>query len=251
MVAIAGETRLVTTAARAECFLRGHVADRIVGQRDREGEGKLAAGLQIQAELAKVLRGTGQEHGWPNLHRLHLDLNVRRTGGPGIKEHGLLGEDPCRFIAGSGILFDDLQSFGQMFGRRRPALDPQQPGLRGQRPERFGPLLDLQQNLHRRGADASPHESRGDLAELLDLLGIAVVHLGDVARRPRQKNHHGLIAHDPPDRLLQVINVVGGDSSRSGRGMAGEVDDAAQELDPQDSRLPARRPADRSVPRVR
>ena len=78
MVAIAGETRLVTTAARAECFLRGHVADRIVGQRDREGEGKLAAGLQIQAELAKVLRGTGQEHGWPNLHRLHLDLNVRR-----------------------------------------------------------------------------------------------------------------------------------------------------------------------------
>ena len=117
MVAVAGETRLVTTAARAECFLRGHVADRIVGQRDREGEGKLAAGLQIQAELAEVLRGTGQEHGWPNLHRLHLDLNDRLAGDPGVKEHGLLGEDPCRFVAGSGILFDDLQSFGQMLGR--------------------------------------------------------------------------------------------------------------------------------------
>ena len=91
-------------------------------------------------------------------------------------------------------------------------------------------MLDLEQDLHCLGADASPHEPRGDLAELLDLVGTAVVHLGDVARRPRQKDHHGLIAHDPPDRLLQVVYVVGRDSSRPGRGMTGEVDDAAHEL---------------------
>ena len=117
-----------------------------------------------------------------------------------------------------------------MFGRRRPAIDVQQAAGHGQRPEWFGPLLDLKQDLHRLGANASPHEPGGDLAELLDLVGAAVVHLGHIARRARQKHHHGSIAHGSAYRLLKVMDVVGRDSSRPCGGMAGKVDDAAQQL---------------------
>ena len=46
---------------------------------------------------------------------------------------------------------------------------------------------------------------------------------------PAQEDDDRLLAHHAADRLLEVVDVIGRDAGGAGRGMAGEIDHAAQE----------------------
>jgi len=60
--------------------------------------------------------------------------------------------------------------------------------------------------------------------------GAEVVHLRDVAGRTGREHHHHVVAHDATNDFLQIINVVGRDAARTGRGVTSKVDDTADEL---------------------
>src|SRR5205823_14465786 len=57
-----------------------------------------------------------------------------------------------------------------------------------------------------------------------------VVHLRHVAGRPIKEDDDRVLAVVPLKDLFQVVNIVGGDAAGAGRGVAGEVDDAAEQF---------------------
>ena len=89
--------------------------------------------------------------------------------------------------------------------------------------------LDGQQHLERLGADASADELRPFLGPIV-LIRTTIIHLGDIAQGAVEEHHHHVLAVVRLNDLFQVVNVVGGDSSGTGRGMAGKVDDAADQF---------------------
>ena len=87
----------------------------------------------------------------------------------------------------------------------------------------------LEQDLEGLGADPAADELGPAVAARV-LVGAAVVDLGDVARGPGEEDDDRVLAVVALDGLLQVVDVVGRDAAGAGRGVAGEVDDAAEQL---------------------
>ena len=67
---------------------------------------------------------------------------------------------------------------------------------------------------------------------------------------PEKEHHDGLLAVSALDRLLQVVDVIGRDPAGVGRGVAGEVDDAAEQFAACRPRRRSRRPPDRPARRL-
>src|SRR5205823_5765065 len=88
--------------------------------------------------------------------------------------------------------------------------------------------LHGQQDLEGLGAHLATDEL-GPAVAVRVLVGTAVVDLGDVARGPGQEDHDAVLAVIALDRLLQVVDIIGRDAAGASRGVAGEVDDAAQQ----------------------
>ena len=82
----------------------------------------------------------------------------------------------------------------------------------------------------RASAPTLPPTSWAQRSPLGLLVGAPVVDLGDVARGPGEEDDDAVLAVVALDHLLQVVDVVGRDAAGAGRGVAGEVDDAAEEL---------------------
>ena len=59
---------------------------------------------------------------------------------------------------------------------------------------------------------------------------VEVIHLGHVAARAVEEDDDRLLAQRAADGPLHEVDPIGGEAARRGGAVAGEVDDAAQEL---------------------
>ena len=210
----------------AERLFGGHVAHAAVGQLHRAGEGEGGSRLDVEAKLAEVLGGVGQEHRGADLDGLHLDVQHGLLGDEGVEHHDFLGEGPLGAVALGGVLLRELDAALEAFGRGLAAGDAEHLVGGGRRPQVAG--LGGDEHLERLGAHAGADEAGGALAELVGV-GAQVVHLGHIAAGAVEEHHDGLVAHHAANGLLEVADPVGRRPAGAGGAVAGEVDHAAEQ----------------------
>ena len=110
-------------------------------------------------------------------------------------------------------------------GARRAISSTVWPALNGLR----SPGCHVEQHLHGLGTHASPDQTRPGFRPRI-LGGIQVVDLGHITGRSGQEHDNHVLAERAANRLFQVVNVVGRNATGTRCGMAGEVDDAAEQL---------------------
>ena len=125
------------------------------------------------------------------------------------------------------VLLDEFQAALHALRIRRAAVDLQElrPGI--QRHE--SPRFHRQQRLDRFGPD-SPADDLGPPLPVGKDVRAEVVDLGHVPGVALEEDHNRILSHGSANRPLQIVDVVGRDPAGAGRGVAGEVDHAAEQL---------------------
>src|SRR5262249_23215744 len=125
------------------------------------------------------------------------------------------------------VFLDHGQRLLDAFGIGRAPFDRHHFRPRLDRRERAG--FHGEEHLERLGTELAANELRPAFGVGL-LEWILVVHLGDVTGGAVEEDDDGVLAEVALDYLFEVVNVIGGDAAGAGGGVAGEVDDAAEEL---------------------